>query len=86
MNTIKNILILLALIYILIKSGQSKASEINDLCGRNKDQIMKDNKKNIVCANPDFEDCRGPAIATKHGVECLEITSEEFLESYKKSN
>lgn len=80
---IKNILILLALIYILIKSSESKAE---DLCARTKDQIEKDNKVNIICANPDYEDCRGPAIATTSGIECLEISSEEFLETYKKSN
>ena len=80
---IKNILVLLALVYILIKSGETKAK---DLCGRSKEQITKDIKANVVCANPDYEDCRGPAIANNSGIECLEISSEEFLESFKKSN
>jgi hypothetical protein len=87
----KNIILLIALIYILIKTGQVKANEILDACNRTYDEYLVDVDNNVVCANPNYNKTGRPAKSyfvddKTTTLSTIDITPEQFLQDYKRSN
>jgi len=87
----KNTILIISLIFILIKTGQAKADEILDACNRTYDEYLVDVDNNVVCANPNHNKTGKAArsyfvndkVVTSSG---MEITTEQFLQDYKRSN